>query len=85
MHMTTSYLLHTYHTALIVILFLSTRCKSFTTLKNNKHFINNNMMKEVVVDIGINLTNKAFKTHWREVVQRAIDEREFTNSTRVVR
>jgi len=33
----------------------------------------NNMMKEVVVDIGINLTNKAFKSHWREVVQRAID------------
>mmetsp|Transcript_22424 Transcript_22424/g.47365 ORF Transcript_22424/g.47365 Transcript_22424/m.47365 type:complete len:277 (+) Transcript_22424:216-1046(+) len=27
----------------------------------------------VVVNIGINLTNKAFKNHWKSVVQRAID------------
>jgi hypothetical protein len=26
-----------------------------------------------VVDIGINLTHRAFGSHWREVVQRAID------------
>jgi len=28
----------------------------------------------VVVDIGINLTHKAFRKHWKAVVQRAIDE-----------
>lgn len=27
----------------------------------------------VVVDIGVNLTNAAFRKHWREVVQRSID------------
>ena len=25
-----------------------------------------------VIDIGVNLTNRAFRTHWREVVQRSI-------------
>mmetsp|Transcript_22989 Transcript_22989/g.33934 ORF Transcript_22989/g.33934 Transcript_22989/m.33934 type:complete len:294 (-) Transcript_22989:562-1443(-) len=29
--------------------------------------------KREVVDIGINLTNRAFRSHWKEVVQRAID------------
>ncbi len=36
----------------------------------------NSMMKmsEVaVVDIGVNLTHRAFRKHWRNVVQRAID------------
>ena len=32
------------------------------------------MMSEVaVVDIGVNLTHRAFRKHWRNVVQRAID------------
>mmetsp|Transcript_11203 Transcript_11203/g.17324 ORF Transcript_11203/g.17324 Transcript_11203/m.17324 type:complete len:283 (+) Transcript_11203:80-928(+) len=26
-----------------------------------------------IVDIGINLTNRAFRSHWRDVIQRAID------------
>eukprot|EP00804_Cyclotella_cryptica_P003053 CCRYP_006051-RA/>CCRYP_006051-RA protein AED:0.04 eAED:0.04 QI:526/1/1/1/0.5/0.33/3/2877/340 len=31
------------------------------------------MSSEGIVDIGINLTHRAFRNHWREVVQRAID------------
>ena len=30
-------------------------------------------MAPSVVDIGINLTHKAFRKHWRSVVKRAID------------
>lgn len=26
-----------------------------------------------VIDIGINLTNRAFRSSWKEVVQRAVD------------
>jgi TatD DNase family protein len=31
------------------------------------------IMNEVVVDIGVNLTHRAFRKHWRNVVQRAMD------------
>ena len=31
------------------------------------------IMNEVVVDIGVNLTHRAFRKHWRNVVQRALD------------
>jgi Tat protein secretion system quality control protein TatD with DNase activity len=45
---------------------------------DNKH--NNNEANEPpqpqprVFDIGINLTNKAFRKHWRAVVRHTIDE-----------
>jgi TatD DNase family protein len=31
------------------------------------------MSEVAVVDIGVNLTHRAFRKHWRNVVQRAID------------
>ena len=36
-------------------------------------FFSARIMNEVVVDIGVNLTHRAFRKHWKNVVQRALD------------
>ncbi len=40
-------------------------------MSNKEEQCDRNELK--VIDIGVNLTNRAFGSHWREVVQRAID------------